>query len=269
MALSSFRWSESWRVLAYSAAAALAFFALERLEFALFDLVGADRLLALTRGKAADDRLAAEALDLAERSRSAAALPSGHRLAAFRLGYEIGWASEYARLVRHVGSAHTGAGGAGCRRARRVRAASRHAASASTAPGSPPCPRERSPISLAFRTASRPTRTTSRRASRQRLTPIHRHLYLLGAHVGAESAKVESNGGTFALPAAALIRRHATLAGIAPALWQPLAADANGESTAQVLERYRAALNALGADLATRDANDARHSSTTAAEPPR
>ena len=97
MALSTLRWSESWRVLAYSAAAALAFFVLERLEFALFDLVGADRLLALTRSKAGDDRLAAQARDLAERStRSAAALPSGHRLAAFRLGYETGWASEYA-----------------------------------------------------------------------------------------------------------------------------------------------------------------------------
>ena len=83
------------------------------------------------------------------------------------------------------------------------------------------------------------------------------------------SAKVESHGGELALAPAAHIRRHATLAGIAPALWQPLAADAGGESPAQVLERYRAALNALGADLATRDANDARHPATTPADTPR
>jgi hypothetical protein len=268
MALSSFRWSESWRVLAYSAVAALAFFALERLEFALFDLVGADRLLALTRGKAADDRLAAEALDLAERSRRTAALPSGHRLAAFRLGYEIGWASEYA--------------GSFAMSEARIQAQAAQVADAHVAFGREQARR----IGIdATGVAALPSRTLTDFARlqdrfeadengiaarvEQRLTPIHRHLYLLGVHVGAESAKVESNGGTFALPAAALIRRHATLAGIAPALWQPLAADASGESTAQVLERYRAALNALGADLATRDANDARHPSTTAAEPPR
>ena len=104
-----------------------------------------------------------------------------------------------------------------------------------------------------------------------RLTPVHRHLYLLGAHVGAEAAKVESSRGKFAaLAPATLIRRHATLAGVAPALWQPLAADARGESPGQVLERYHAALNARGTDLATRDANDARTSfSATTADTPR
>ena len=97
----------------------------------------------------------------------------------------------------------------------------------------------------------------------QRLTPLHRHLYLLGAHVGTEAAKIESSGGKFALAPATPIRRHATLAGIAPAFWQPLAADARGETPAQVLDRYRAALSALGTELANRDAGDARVARTT------
>src|SRR3982751_1430554 len=93
----STRWSESWRVLAFSAAAALAFVVLERVELALFDSVGADKLLAGTRSAGTDARLADEAKEVAARSRTAAAsLPAGHRLATFRLGYEVGWASEFA-----------------------------------------------------------------------------------------------------------------------------------------------------------------------------
>ena len=111
MALSS-RWSESWRVLAYSAAAALAFVALERIEFALLDLAGADRVLALTRSKADDDRLAAEARDLAARSRSAArdaAVGPSFRRVLARLRSRLG--EPVRRLVRDVGSAHAGEGG--------------------------------------------------------------------------------------------------------------------------------------------------------------
>ena len=268
MALSSFRWSESWRVLAYSAAAALAFFALERLEFALFGLVGADRLLTLTRSKASDDGLAEEARELAERSRSVAALPSGHRLAAFRLGYEIGWASEY------VGSFAMSQA--------RTQAQAAQIADAHVAIAREQARRIGIDGTLAAALPSRTLTDFVRLQERfeadengvaarveERLTPIHRHLYLLGAHVGAELAKVESHGGELALAPADHIRRHATLAGIAPALWQPLAADAGGASPAQVLERYRAALDALRADLSTRDANDARHPSTTASDTPR
>lgn len=268
MALSSFRWSESWRVLAYSAAAALAFFALERFEFALFDLVGADRLLALTRTKATDDRLAAEARDLAERSRSTVALPSGHRLAALRLGYEVGWASEYA--------------GSFAMSPARMQAQAAQTADAHVAIARDQARRIGIDGTLVAALPSRTLTDFIRLQERfeadengvaarveQRLTPIHRHLYLLGAHLGLEAAKVEGNGGEFALAPADLIRRHATLAGVAPALWQPLAADARGESPGQVLERYHAALNALGTDLATRDANDAPTSSATPSATPR
>src|SRR5207253_5801513 len=99
-------WTERRRVLAYSATAALAFVAIERLELALFDLAGPDRMVAATRGAGADRRLAAEAEDVAARSRAVAAfLPAGHRLAAFRLGYEVGWASEFSGSFALSGAA--------------------------------------------------------------------------------------------------------------------------------------------------------------------
>ena len=89
------------------------------------------------------------------------------------------------------------------------------------------------------------------------LSPVHRHLYLLGAQIGGEASTVESSGGELTQPPATLIRRHATLAGVAPELYLPLATAPRGETPAQVLARYRTALNALSADLAARDAGQA------------
>jgi hypothetical protein len=84
----------------------------------------------------------------------------------------------------------------------------------------------------------------------QQLSPLHSHLYLLGAHVGTEAARIMTTGGEISLPPAKKISRHATLAGIAPALWQPLARMPRDETPAQVQARYRDALNALVAALA-------------------
>ncbi len=125
-----------------------------------------------------------------------------------------------------------------------------------------PCRCATAPISWRSRSGSKATRTASAAASRRRLTPAHRHLYLLGAHVGAHTVKVESSGGKLALAPAALVRRHATLAGIAPAIWQPLAADPGRASPAEVVQRHRAALGALDADLAARDARSPATSSS-------
>jgi hypothetical protein len=90
------RWRESWRVLAYSAALALAFIALQRLEFALLANFGTKEVLArIGAGPHDEERLAVEAAALAARSKAlAVSLPVGHRPATFRLGYEIGYASE-------------------------------------------------------------------------------------------------------------------------------------------------------------------------------
>jgi hypothetical protein len=84
----------------------------------------------------------------------------------------------------------------------------------------------------------------------QQLSPLHRHLLLLGMQVGAEAARVEDSSGRFALPPATPIRRHAVLAGISAAVWQPLIAEPRNETPQQVLQRYRAAVDALFAEVA-------------------
>ncbi|MEO5845827.1 MAG: hypothetical protein ABIQ33_13405 [Caldimonas sp.] len=270
MSAPSPRWSESWRVLAYAAVLALAFIALQRIELALFAAFGTEAVLeGIGAGPERDDaRLAAEAAQLVARaSATQAPLPGGHRRATFRLGYEIGYASEL------IGS-YTTSDAAVRAQADKIGAAHVAIAQAQARTlgiGEVSALPMRSAAEF-FALAERLERDENGLAARlyARLTPLHRPLYLLGAHVGAESAKVETSGGEFALAPATLIRRHATLAGIAPALWKPLAADARGETPAQVLARYRSALNALDADLARRDAIDAAPtSSTAAAEPPR
>lgn len=253
MAISSSFRSESWRVLAYSAAAALAFVALETAEFALFDLAGADRVVALTRSQSADDRLAAEARDLAARSdRAAAALPPGHRLAAFRLGYEIGWASEFtgsfamseprrqaqAAVIAEV----------------HVEAAREQARILGIEPAAV--------VALPSRTLADFVRLQERFEADEgglaarvvaRSTPTHRHLFLLGVTVGNDAAKVEGSGGKLSGAQVEAIHRHATLAGIAPAAWQALLIDHRNLLPTAVIERHRAAVEALRAALAAED----------------
>ena len=262
------RWSEGWRVLAYSAALALAFIALQRLELALFSAFATKEVLELIGGTPTDDaELAAEARVLAARSNAAAVrLPAGHRLATFRLGYEIGYASEL------VGSFATSDA------AVREKAAAIGAAHIAVAQAQARALGLGDVAALPMRSAADFFALTERVEKDEnglgarieaRLTPVHRHLYLLGAHVGGEAARVEGSGGKFALPPATLIRRHATLAGVAPALWQPLAAEARGETPEHVLARYRSAVNSLAVALVGGDANNASSPSATAADPPR
>ena len=250
MAIPSSFWSESWRVLAYSAAAALAFVALEKAEFALFDLAGADRVVALTRSQSADDRLAAEARELTARSRgAAAALPPGHRVAAFRLGYEVGWASEFAGSFA-------------------LSEPRRQAEAAAIADSHVQVAREQARVLgldpaavvlLPSRTLTDFVRLQERFEADEgglaarveaRLTPIHRHLFLLGVTVGNDAAKVQGSGGKLSGAQVDAIRRHATLAGVAPAAWQPLVVDHRKEPPTVVLDRHRAAVEALMAALA-------------------
>lgn len=250
MSPSSSRWSESWRVLAITAALAVAFIALERSELALLDVFGANDVWMKTRTAGDDEKLAAEAAAIASQSRRAwASLPPGHRLAAFRLGFEVGWASEFA------GSYATSAPNV---QARAAQVAAAHLAIA----------REQArlvgidPGGVAML----PTRTLgdfvalgqrfeadeSGMAQRveERLTPLHRHLFLLGVHLGAAAETLESSGGKFSDPPGMLIHRHATLAGIPAPAWQPLLRDERGTSPALVLEHHRAALARLMAELA-------------------
>lgn len=78
----------------------------------------------------------------------------------------------------------------------------------------------------------------------QATTPRLRHLFMLGVHVGTELAALESANRVLPIPAAKLIGKHATLAGVAEPVWRPLARLPEGEKAA-ALARYREAMGAL------------------------
>jgi len=248
MTFSSFRWSESWRVLVYSAAAALAFVALERLELALFDAAGAERMLSLTRSKSADERLAAEAEDVSARSRGAAAtLPAGHRLAAFGLGYEVGWASEFAGSLA-MSDPSVQAKAAPIAEAHLALAREHARRIGIDVAGALPSRTLTDFVRLQERFESDESGLAGRVEAG--LTPIHRHLFLLGAFVGMDAALVQGNRGELSGPQVEPIRRHATLAGVPPAAWQPLVADRRNEPATVVLDRHRVAVKDLLAAIA-------------------
>lgn len=238
-------WSESWRVLAYALAIALAFVALGRIELFVFSRLASTGLFehAGLLEIEPDAELRGQAVAVAEASKDAIArLPAGHRLAALQMGYQIGYASaltgsvamssqDLQQKVRWLAGRH-------------VEVARQMAGQLGIEPEAP----------LTTTTLQQFTTMTSRieddeagsagRIERQ-LSPLHRHLFLLGAHLGTEHARIETTGGQLTSPPARLIRRHATLAGIDIALWRPLAIAPAGETPQQVVERYRAALAGL------------------------
>ncbi|WP_372528810.1 hypothetical protein [Piscinibacter sp.] len=242
-------WSETWRVLAYTLAVALAFIALGRLQLAAFNAVETEQLLARVGllDRHPEAQLQQLAAQIAAASRDALQrLPPGHRFATLRLGYELGYASQWVgayamspanvqATARAVGDAHL--------------AQAREQALLLGVPevGALPVRNLKEFAALNQRFEADENGVAAR--VQQQLSPLHRHLYLLGVHLGTEAARVEGSGGQFALPPAALIRRHATLAGIEPALWEPLTIAPHNETAAQVLRRYRAALNALAAGM--------------------
>jgi hypothetical protein len=242
--------SETWRVLAYTLAVALAFLAIQRLQMAAITAPSTQDLLARAGwlGADADSKLLPQAAQVAADSQAALQrLPPGHRQQVLRMGYEIGfvsqWVGGFALSTPEV-------------QAQARSAAAPHWASAQqqagllgiSAPEPLPSRSLREFVELDQRFESDEDGGAQR--VQQALSPLHRHLYLLGVHLGKESARVESSGGEQSAPPAGLIRRHATLAGVPPALWKPLAAQSAGESPAQVLARYRAGMAALEAGLA-------------------
>jgi hypothetical protein len=249
--------AEIWRVLAYTLGIALAFIALERLQLAVFTAPGTATLLQRIGLLDADPaaRLANEAEEVAAASREALQrLPRGHRLATLRLGYELGYISQlvgsYAMSAPEVQAAA------------RQRAAPRLAVARQQAQwlglgevAALPVRSLREFTELGARYEADEGGLAAR--VEQQLSPLHRHLVLLGAHVGGEAARVEDSGGRFALPPATLIRRHAVLAGIDATVWPALIVEPRNETPAQVLQRYRAAVDALAAEVARQDAADA------------
>lgn len=83
-----------------------------------------------------------------------------------------------------------------------------------------------------------------------RLSPRHKHLFLLGMHVGAELCRVVATGGQVIGPDRQKIGRHATLAGIPAELWRPVAEEPSALNPEEAAERYNSAVAALDAYLA-------------------
>jgi hypothetical protein len=78
----------------------------------------------------------------------------------------------------------------------------------------------------------------------------HRHLLLLGVHAGVATALADATGGELQNPIRDYIGRHATLAGVPPAAWEPVAREAPGVTPKDRLAAYQAALTALEAAVA-------------------
>jgi hypothetical protein len=253
MLLKGIRLGEAWRVLVYALVLALGFVLLGRLQVAAFTAPWTQRVLQhlglLDAGS--DAQLAQQAQAIAAASREGMArAPAGHRLDTLRLGYELGYASERVAFFAMAS--------APARERARALVAPREAAAETLAAklGVAPAAALQSASLREFNELSARYEAdqngVAARTERQ-LSPWHRHVYLLGVHIGIESARIDATGGEHSLPPAALIRRHATLAGIEPALWQPLAAAPLGESAAQRTQRYRDAVQALARALAQQD----------------
>lgn len=253
MAPGSVGWSETWRVLAYTVAIALAFVVLGRLESGAMTMFDLDNRMARGEVEApsADAALAREAERIALASRDALARTPGRRAIAFRLGYELGYASTFvgsfansdatvqakARVIgdRHVAIAQVNAAAFGIARVDMLPAANLSAY-------------------VALNDRFEADENGIGAQIEARASPLHRQLYVLGTLVGGEAADVESSGGKMSQPPGPQIRRHATLAGVDRALWLPLALAPRDTPPEQVLGNYRGALEVLAADLAARDA---------------
>ncbi|MEP7300393.1 MAG: hypothetical protein ABI699_02610 [Caldimonas sp.] len=244
-------WGETWRVLACTLVLALTFIAMESAQTALFRavLMGGWLSAAGPAGGDPDAELLKEAAKVASDSRAAMRrLPPAHRHAAMRLGYELGYASSYLGI-----SSWSGASPSPMTRMMfefRVDNAQR-LAQALGLPTMQPLPvtnlRAFNELNQRFDRDEDGSAALVQRV----LTPQHRHLYSLGLLVGAEAARVDFSRGGAALPPAHLIRRHATLAGIPPTLWQPMARPpATGEPPAAIVTRYLVAFGALENALA-------------------
>jgi hypothetical protein len=248
------RLGEAWRVLAYALVLALGFVLLGRLQVAAFSAPLTQRVLqhfGLLDGSS-DAQLAQQAQAITAASREAMErAPAGHRLDTLRLGHELGYASERIAFFAMASPQAR-------ERARALLAP--HEAEAETLAAklgvAPAAALQSTSLREFNELGERYEADQNGLAARieQQLSPWHRHVYLLGVHIGIESARMEATGGEHSLPPAALIRHHATLAGIDAAQWQPLAAAPAGEAPTQWLQRYREAVQALAAALARQDA---------------
>jgi hypothetical protein len=248
--------AETGRVLAATLAISLGFIALERLQMALFTAPGTAGFLQRIGWLDADPaaKLQHEAEQVAATSRDAMQrLPRGHRLATVRMGFELGYTSQ---LVGVYAMSPPEVQAAARQRAEPHMAAARQQAQwlGLGEVEALPARSLREFTELGARYEADANGLAAR--VEQQLSPLHRHLYLLGTHLGGEMARVDDSDGRFALPPATPIRRHAVLAGIDGAVWQPLIVEPRDETPAQVVQRYRRAVDALAVELERLDAAD-------------
>ena len=251
--------AEIWRVLAYTLAIAVAFILVGRLQLALFSAPGTQHWLQRMGWVQADpaEALRQQSAQIAAASQPALqTLPRGHRMAALRLGYELGYASQLIG-VRAMSAPEARALGRQ-QAAPHATLAAQIAAQWGLGEVQPlGADSLRAFTELGMRYEADENGLAARIEAR--MSPLHRQLYLLGVQLGGESARIEDSGGRFSLPPETLIARHATLAGIEPGLWRPLAvAPSPDETPAQVVQRYRSALQALAAGVDGKDAADGR-----------
>lgn len=79
----------------------------------------------------------------------------------------------------------------------------------------------------------------------------HRHLYLLGMHVGVSAALADVLRGQTFGPVREYIGHHATVAGVPASAWEPVAEAPAGANPEERWAAYRAAVDALQAAIST------------------
>ena len=78
-----------------------------------------------------------------------------------------------------------------------------------------------------------------------RTTLRHEQLYLMGMHVGATLASIHGQGWRGGIAPSEQIARHATLAGVPRAQWEPLTRLPSGATQAEVVKTYEAETRAV------------------------
>lgn len=242
-------WSEAWRVLSYTLAISVALLALQQLELAIFGGLTESHTLReaglFDRYSTAD--LEREAQHVAQASAPALArLPPQTRQAALNLGYHLGLATELAGSMSFSGPAARASAQA-IVDTHLTRARGLAQALGLGAVDLLPVANLKEFADLNRRLEQDENGLNARIGNT--LSPLHAQLYLLGAYLGMEHARIESTG-QISMASALQIRRHASVAGIPANLWEPLGASTEGVPPDRARERYRAALLALDQSLA-------------------
>ena len=244
----STRWREAGRALAYTLAISIALVVLQRSEVAIVDRLAGVRWVVdsgvVDRNSAAD--LRREAARVADASRPALErLPPATRRAVFRLGYNLSFAAQLSgSLLRAEERSREQARPVV---ERRVEAAQNLARVLQLGDVAMLPMASLSDFSALNQRIDDDENGVASRIEGQ-LSPVHRQLYLLGAQLGTEGARVDSTGGALFAPEMLRVRRHATLAGVPDALWQAVGS-AKADAPAQTVERFHAAVDAIDASL--------------------